>query len=666
MQCPQCGGTEAIICGESHTKNHYICADCQEIFPCDRDFHFIEINILNDRGRSLHQLAIYTIRRKTANIYREVSRDIFSKIDKQPIQSVFEGCFFLVLGYFLVKLLLNHYKIIVNPFQNEFREGAILLSTKSLFTGVNLYDLVNQPQFTNVYGIFYHLIVYPFAKIFGVNLPVHRAVTAIFIISTCIGLFWLMYKQLKISFLLCLSGSIILYYQLIYLVNPLARPDGLGLFIFLCGLFIPWQYQFSTTSLIVSIILGILGLLTKPYFFLLIPYIFLYLFIFKSKLSSIKYGLLSLVALLITVLTTNFLFESYFNNTFFAHLNAPIGNDLLNDPYFSIIQFSSYISHNMGLSIISLTIFSIYLIHTFLIYLNLLTKRHNSPNQFNLNIFSTNVSFDMANLNEPLIRNKKLANTQKQEQGEHTNPNLNIDFVVFCLCMSMFIFFARMGHHRGNWLIYIHQLISPFLIILIFKFLDDKWRSPLKISLTQNLQSSLVSIPRIETILNSIANNFYRLVFSSLIILNLFTLTANDFLFEFTYGTEDWLILRNLIAEHNNIFNSPAIASLLVEQNKPVYDSGLSEYFSDGIKSRKTFGIPFPPDKKSQDHFKNYKENINQSIRTKQFDLIVLSNNYSPFISEDLVKEYYQKTKTLQSPMLFTLQNYELNIWEPR
>ena len=666
MQCPQCGGSEAIICGESNSNNYYICGDCQEIFPCDHDFCFIEINILNDRRRSLHQLAMYTIRRKIAKIYREVSREISRKTNKWSVQFVFDVCFLLALGYFLVKLLLNHYKIIVNPFQNEFREGAILLSTKSLFTGVNLYDLANQPQFTNVYGIFYHLIVYPFAKVFGVNLPVHRAVTAIFIVSTCFGLFLLMYRCLKISLLLCLSGSIILYSQLIYLVSPLARPDGLGLFIFLCGLYIPWQYRFSRTSLIVSIILGMLGLLTKPYFFLLIPYMFLYLFIFKSKLSGIKYALFSIASLLTTVTTTNILYESYFNNTFFAHLNAPIGNDLLNDPYFSIIQFSSYISHNMGLSIISSSLFLICLMYIFVRCLKFILRIYNNSDKLKSNIISTNIRFDIVNLNEPLIGNKKLVNIPKHEQSENTTFNPSINFVVFCLCLSLFIFFARMGHHRGNWLIYIHQLISPFLIILILKFVDDKLRSPLKLNLIQNPKSSLALISIIEAILNPVAHNFYRLLFSSLILLNLFTLTANDFLYDFTYGTEDWLVLRNLIAEHKNIFNSPAITSLLIEQNKPVYDSGLSEYFSDGIKSRKTFGIPFPPDKKSQDYFKTYKENINQSVITKQFDLIVLSDNYSPFISEDLIEKYYNKTRTLQSPMLFTLQNYALNIWELR
>ena len=663
MQCPQCGGAETIICGDSNTGNYYICGDCQEVLPCDRNFDFIRINLLNDRRRSLHQLAINTIKKTT----RRISREISKKTVEQPFRFLLDGCFLLTLGWFLIKLFLNHYKIIVNPFQNEFREGAILLSTKSLFTGVNLYDLANQPQYTNVYGIFYHLIVYPFAKIFGFNLPVHRTVTAFFIISSCAGLFWLMHQRLRISLLLSLTGSIILYSQLIYLVTPLARPDGLGLFIFLCGLYIPWQYQFCRSSLIVSIILGILGLLTKPYFFLLIPYIFLYLFIFKSKLKGIKYGLLSLAALLVTVIITNILFESYFNNTFFAHLNASIGNDALNDPYFSIIQFTRYIKHNLGLSIITVVIFLTSIIYIFSNLLKLVIQTVSTPSQFNLNIIFANIGFDIIHLNEPLIKTKEFIDKHSQEPNEDTdfNDDFNVDsnFIVFCLAISLFIFFARMGHHRGNWLIYIHQLISPFLIILIFKFVDEKWRSPLVLS-SQSLKLSLISISKI--ILNSILHNFYRLVFSSLIVLNLFTLTTNDFLYDFRYGTEEWLILRNLVAEHKNIFNSPAIASLLVEQNKPVYDSGLSEYFDDGVKSRKVLGIPFPTDQKSREHLKKFKNQLDESIKTKQFDLIVLTNNYSPFVSENLIEQYYQKKRTLTSPMLFTLQNYDLNVWEPK
>jgi hypothetical protein len=413
-------------------------------------------------------------------------------------------------------------------------------------------------------------------------------------------------------------------------------------------------------------LLGILGLLTKPYFFLLIPYIFLYLFIFNSKLKAIKYGLLSSIALLVVVTLTNFLFESYFNNTFFAHLNAPIGNDALNDPYFSIIQLTSYIKHNLGLSIISLIIFLLWLAHIFSKLLKLFLEIRDTNNNFSFNVASNNIIFDITNLNEPLIKRKKLTNKYNQAWEQEKNGNIYFNFIVFCLVTSLFVFFARMGHHRGNWLIYIHQLISPFLIILILKLVDDKFRSSLKLSLNSSLKSSLFAFPYIAVILNSISHNFYRLVFSSLIVLNLFTLTANDFLYDFTYGTDDWLILRNLVAEHKKIFNSPAITSLLVEQNKPVYDSGLSEYFSDGIKSRNTFGVPFPINQKFLDHFKNYRDILNESVRNKQFDLIVLTNNYSPFIPEELVKQYYQKSRTLPSPMLFTLQNYDLNIWEPK
>lgn len=673
MECPQCRDNETV-CEETNEptnkNNNCICDICNELFSCDHNFYFIKINILNDRKRSLYQLAQNTIKLAFRKIYSQVSRNAATN----PISFIFDTFFLCVLGYFLIRLLLSHYKIIVNPFQNEFREGAILLSTKALFAGINPYDLENQPQYTNVYGIFYNLIVYPFAKIFGLNLPVHRVVTAFFIGSSCIGLFALMYKKMQISLLLCLSASTILYAQLIYLVSPLARPDSLGLFLFLCGLYIPYRYSFSRPSLILSIALGILGLLTKPYFFLLIPYIFLYLFIFKSKLKGIKYGSLSLIVLFVTVIITNTIFESYFNNTFFAHLNAPIGNDLLNDPYFSVIQFRSYIQHNLGFSIICGVLFLLWIMSRFVGFLQTVLKTIKINSQIEINVFDRlkamnyfcnfpKISIDFIHLNSPLVKNDNLVDIILEEidPEEEIDVDLNLNFIIFCLVVSLFIFFVRMGHHRGNWLIYIHQLISPFLIIAVFKLVDRQWKLPLSLPKLLSFKSNLIT-----SLLKEIPQTLYRLIFACLIILNLCTLTTNDFLYDFNYGTKIWIELRHLIAEHKNIFNSPALTTLLIEQDKPVYDSGLSEYFSDGIKSRKVIGIPFPIDQKAKDHFTDFRRKTEENIRTKQFDMIILSQNYSPFISEDFVNKYYRQTQTVSAPMLFTLQNYELNVWEPR
>jgi hypothetical protein len=623
----------------------------------ENSFYFIDLNILNDRKRSPFQLVIYSLKTLARRTYIEISRNI----QTNPINTVLNGCFFITLIYFIFKLLLNHYKIIVNPFQNEFREGAILLTTKALLSGINPYDLANQPQYTNVYGIFYHLLVYPLAKIFGLSLPIHRILSGLFIVSTCIGTFGILYKKLQVSWLLSLSASTILYAQLIYLVNPLARPDGLGLFIFLTGLYIPWQYQFSRLSLLASVVLGILGLLTKPYFFLLIPYIGVYLFLFKSKLKSIKYGLLALATLLFTVVVINLFFKSYFNNTFFAHLNAPIGNILLNDPYFSFIQFRRYIQHNLGVSIVCLLIPSI---------LILLTVNSFIRNKFShKNIYNSlpKIKFNLTNLDQPLVEiNKPIfiitvdLDKKDLDETDESTVNQELGFIIFCLLMSMLVFFGRMGHHHGNWLIYIHQLISPFLLILIFKAIDYQWRSPINLT-----QISFIKSKRIEELLQQSFQDLYRLIFAGLIVLNLCTLTTNDFMYEFSYGNEQWSRLSNLLAKHQNILNSPAITSLLIEQNKPVYDSGLSEYFRDGIKSRKVFGIPFVMDQKTKDRFQEFKGSIESQVKSKQFDLLVLTPNYSPFISENLVKQYYHLSVTMPAPMLFTLQNYELEIWEP-
>jgi len=625
-------------------------------------FYSINLNLINDRRRSPYQLAIHNIQTIVRRLYLEIYRNI--KVN--PINTIFNGCFFVVLGYFLFKLLLNHYKIIANPFQNELREGAILLTTKALLSGINPYDLDNQPQYTNVYGIFYHLVVYPFVKLFGLNFQIHRLVSATFIIATCIGLFKLLSQIFKISWLLCFSASIILYSQLIYLVNPLARPDGLGLFIFLIGLYIPWRYQFSRLSLIFSIGLGLLGLLTKPYFFFVIPYVFLYLFIFKSKLKGIRYGILSLFSLIATVTIVNMFFETYFNNTFFAHLNAPIGNDYLNDPYFSIIQFRRYIKHNLGISIICLLIPAIWIISKIFAFFKInklvdfISKGKIYSKFFDIRKKFTNIGINLFSLNDPLIKASKTKEFKDDDIDKIPVDN-SINFVIFCLVISLFIFFARMGHHHGNWLIYIHQLISPFLLIVVFKAIDNQWRSPISLSQILPIESNAV-----KNFIQDISQLLYHSVFAGLIILNLLTLTADDFMYKFEYGTEKWLSLNNLVAKHQNIFNSPAITSVLIEQNKPVYDSGLSEYFSDGVKSRKVFGIPFSMDQKNKEHFQKFNENIKEKVRDHQFDLIVLTPHYSPFISEDFLKQYYRLTQNMSAPMLFTLQDYDLEIWEPK
>lgn len=227
-----------------------------------------------------------------------------------------------VLLFLAVKLVVYHVTLVAYPFPNEYREGAMMTTTQGLVAGVNPFALENQPQYMNDYGILYSLVTYPFAKIFGVTMLVHRIVTAFFILACCVLIGWVM-RRLGTDWLLNALACVFLYAFLLYptTTTPLVNPSALGLFIFLLALFVPWACRFSYASLLLSAVLGLLGYYTKPYFALSVPMIAGYLFLFGSKRKSFAFAGMFTVLTALSVAVVHRLAECYFANCFFLHLN---------------------------------------------------------------------------------------------------------------------------------------------------------------------------------------------------------------------------------------------------------------------------------------------------------------------------------------------------------
>src|SRR5262245_15371318 len=90
-------------------------------------------------------------------------------------------------------LFLMHLRMIVSPAPQAMREGGVVWFTRLLLEGRNPYSLAELPEGANVYGIFYNLVVYPFARLFGNGFAVHRLVSALAIFGACA----LMYRLLR-------------------------------------------------------------------------------------------------------------------------------------------------------------------------------------------------------------------------------------------------------------------------------------------------------------------------------------------------------------------------------------------------------------------------------------------------------------------------------------
>jgi hypothetical protein len=533
---------------------------------------------------------------------RSIKLDI--SVNSGKIESAFKSILIVLIVLCFVKLLIYHFQVISNIFPNEFRESASLLTTDLLLKGGQPYALENQPEYTNVYGIFYHLIVLSLAQLFGTTLPVHRVVSALFIFASC-SIFFAALQWRNVSLIFCLIATLILYAHLLYFTTPLAKPDSLGFFLFLYSILIPWRFQYSFWSRLVSAIFSILGFLTKPYFVLSLLYLTLYLFIFKSKKSGIEQGILSLILLVTTFLAINQQFEAYFNNVLW--INYYIAGQ---DFSYAFKQLYAYIQTNFGI------------IFSFLFCLFLSETVYKKKPPFLQLKYYRNLSFNFFDLKQPLIQT-------------------NFDFINFSLFISLLIFLFKFGQHWGSWLIYIHHLISPFLI--------------------------LISIIALDKQIKKSKNKLIILILNFLIVFNLLSVSSPQFLLPLDYNLKDWNRLRALVSQHQHIFNSPAIASILIEQGKKVYDSGQSQYFALSTK-RPDFldSILFPKRNQLQERHQEFLQEITNDVKSKKYDLIVLTKGYSPFISEKLLKKYYQYQETLIAPMsVKTKQNWKLDIWKP-
>jgi hypothetical protein len=576
MKCPSCGHKDVPL----HEKiakgsSRYICYACHNTFVTDNQDNSISTQAVLPNSN--------------------IQLDIETNHSKIMVLSL------AITTFFFAKLLALHFSMVLNPFQNEYREGAILLSTKLIVEGGNLYSWANQPEYSNNYGIMYHLVVYPFAKLFGATFIVHRTISAFFIFASCIVLF-ISAHRMKVPLALCFAGTTIFYAHLLYFAAPLSRPDSLGMFLFLCSIYIPWKFNYSKLSLLSSIIIGILSLLTKPYFILGIFYVGIYVFLFKSKKLGLKYFFAILISLGSTILLINSIFECYWYNTFFINVGAI---QPMEYPEYPIIQIYRYIEYNISIvTILFLIVFD---------FSRRLERRFQKNTK--IKFFSKYINF--ISLDKPLFTISGL-------QGS--------EWIIYMI-LSLGLFYFKLGRHNGSWLVYIHHLISPFLILIILQFISK--------------------------------NKLGKSILIVLLCLNLFSITKIDFLQSPQLDNTKWEEVKTLISEHNNVLNSPAITAILIEQDKKVYDSGLTEYFQYGIK-RSFLGINLPDDQFAKAKNERFIQDIKRNIESKKFDLITMTDRFSLFVSEDELQKYYQYKSSITVPMASTFQNWKLDIWEPK
>ncbi|HEX9386140.1 MAG TPA: hypothetical protein VF918_07465 [Anaerolineales bacterium] len=525
------------------------------------------------------------------------------------------GFFSLILFYFGIQLIRYHYLLVTFPYPLESFEGAMLLTTNLLLKGENPYALENMPVAINVYGINYHLLVYPFARIWGSTFLVHRAISAIFILLSCI-LFFIILRRHQVNVLNSFSAVLILYASLLYRYTAVAKPDGLGLFLFLLSIFIVSLMQYSTWSLVVSVVLGVLAFYTKPYFVLSIPYLVTYLFLFVSKKKAIFYGVLAFVLLITTAFMINQIFETYFVNTFFNHINVAT-NDFR--------QLTG-----------QLELFSIFYSGIILIFIV----------SSSLSVLDKIQGGALQNLRLEILK-KELINRINVFNYEKPFLQIAFPFSLYCFILSFGVFYFKLGRHVGNIMTYAYHLITPFFLLYVYSRLDVPLKS-IHLIKRRDMYHYVILLPGILVSLYLLYSSATYLKDSP----------------EWT-DMKDWERVEQIMSSYKNIMNSQVLVSLLLEQNKPIYDTGQTEFFQYSHYSLTWLDGLLLPNADISRQWTRYEDAIGSAVREEEFDAIIVT----PLEQRSYLQgfqEHYVMVDKIGVCMFHTGQCALLEVWEPK
>jgi hypothetical protein len=331
-------------------------------------------------------------------------------------------CWFLSTGVLTIMAAYFMFWNMVLPYPIHSREYSDELVSRLLHEGRNPYSIEVNPTNLYVYGFVYHLVVYPFASLFGDTLPTHRAVADAALILCCVVLYWGMRLTL-VPWSIAIAGVLLFFGQIGY-NDIIAEGNSLGLLFMLLALVLPLAAGFRPASLLANLVLALLALYTKPYYVLCAPALMLYLFLFRSKGAGLICGIAFTIALAVTLWAVNVIFPLYFTNVFYLNYN------------FSKLSMSFR-----------------HLLHVLILYFPLgiafaLLLAWQAQRFFTGPGSWTTIrwQFHLMDLRQPLVLAPQ------------------ISWIDYLLTTYLIIYLFSLGPHGGNLLTYVYELITPLLI----------------------------------------------------------------------------------------------------------------------------------------------------------------------------------------------------------
>jgi len=198
-----------------------------------------------------------------------------------------------------------------------------------------------------------------------------------------------------------------------------------------------------------------------------------------------------------------------------------------------------------------------------------------------------------------------------------------------------------LGKNHGNHLTYLFQLISPFLLVGVFALISDmpKWHWLFRILIVFALYNSYSILPT-----------------------------------DFSVDESGWEIVRQEIADADDIYASTLVLKEIVEKGAPVYQNGHTRYFVFG-GNVPSFLVKSDPEKSVPEIWERHVEFIQTKMKHQEFDLLLIdqwmplptSMRDSAVDTKTLLKKHYKRTASVTLPLAKRLGggNHVVQIWKP-
>ena len=215
------------------------------------------------------------------------------------------------------------------------------------------------------------------------------------------------------------------------------------------------------------------------------------------------------------------------------------------------------------------------------------------------------------------------------------------NYIWICCTCSILIIVASLGRNAGNHLTYFFQLISPFLLAGIFALISDmpKWLWSIRILIVLALYNSYAMLPK-----------------------------------DFSVEEKNWQIVRQEIAEADDLYASTLVLQEIMKNGSPVYLNGHTRYFPFAKNKPASFAKSDEKNRISE-IWERHIELIQTKIKNQAFDVLLIdqymafpsSSQNSVTDTKTLLEANYKKTANVTLPLAKRRGGggFNVQVWKP-